>query len=95
MPRDYTDRSNHDRRDERKLAPPSRPIYLTVKGDRILAMYRGANGGEVTKVIDSVECLRDTARSLGGEVYCSSSLDFPEESTSNEATIALAHAIRS
>lgn len=82
---------------------PATYFLLTVKNDRVVVVYDGTHGGEITKVVDSSAAFGEFLRSKAAEaevdvgaltVMCSSTMDFPREFTANAETIALATELR-
>lgn len=65
--------------------------FLTIINDKVT--MKADNDIEV--VVSSVDHLEHLMDLLGGGCMTSSSIDFPEDSTDNQQTIALCRAIRS
>ena len=66
-------------------------MILTVHDGKLVVMNGSDN---VVAVVTSVEEFNALAEANGGSMLVSSSVDFPEESTSDPVVIALANAIR-
>lgn len=77
---------------------------LGIRDDRVELRYQNtAKGKQLRRVITSVKdfqqfiidrCKKAKVKPDDLIVMCSSSMDFPEDSTSNKKTIALARALR-
>jgi len=68
-------------------------MYLEIDKGKILLSHDGPFGRKVEHVIESVD---DYDKLVGplDDVFCSSTMDYPEDTTADEATIALARRIR-
>lgn len=77
---------------------------LGIDNDKVVLRYQDkAKGPQIKRVIESVEdfvafikerCKKAKVKPDDLIIMCSSSMDFPEDSTDNKKTIALAHALR-
>jgi len=70
-------------------------IYINIRDGNVVAEYRcPIEHRDVTDRLTSVEQLNELVRRVKLPAFCSSSLDFPDEFTSDPQAIALARAIR-
>lgn len=67
---------------------------LNIQDDRLVATHEGKVVATITNLVEFRAAQLVAARETGG-LYCSSSIDFPEESTSNPAVIAFCRMLRS
>jgi hypothetical protein len=85
------------------MRAPTTSFLLSIERNRVMVRYDGTSGGKITRPIkdenDYYQFLYSKADEANVQleelrVLCSSSLDFPEEHTRNEATLKLAATIR-
>jgi hypothetical protein len=78
-------------------------FYLTIKNDNVVVEYEDSCKKEITRTFENIDDYAIFFSTIAKEaevefddliIMCSSSLDWPEDSTDNIETIKLADAIR-
>ena len=85
------------------MATPATEFFLTLEHNRLWVKYHGIHGGERSRTVSSLDDLDAFLISKASEagvrvddlkIFCSSTLDFPDEFTDNPAIVDMARALR-